>query len=190
MPPGFGQAGFICDMVQRIRGTLIMLYIETESKDAAFHFSVEEYFTRLAPVDAPVMMIWQTGNCVMLGGYQVAAAEIDLNYAQKEGIQIVRRSSGGGTIFTDSGTLLYTMITPLPKTRYPQQTAKELFGIGHQRVERHGACCQGGRPERHYHRWEKSFWHGSICPRRSGVQPLFPVIRYQFGNAYQGASGG
>lgn len=86
-----------------------MLYIEPPSTDAAFHFAAEEYamahFGR-----QPVMMIWQTGPCAMLGRNQIADAEIDLNLARRRGIQVVRRSSGGGTIFTDAGTLLFTMI--------------------------------------------------------------------------------
>jgi lipoate-protein ligase A len=95
-----------------------MIYIETDSKDAAFYFSVEEYFTRDIPSAEPVLIIWQTGNCAMLGRNQIAEAEIDIGYANRNNIQIVRRSSGGGTIFTDPGTLLYTMILPYGKTLY------------------------------------------------------------------------
>lgn len=87
-----------------------MLYVETESTDAAFHFSVEEYFMRHIQPDMPVIMLWQADKCAMLGNYQVADAEVNRNYAQKEGIRIVRRPSGGGTIFTDMGTFLYTVI--------------------------------------------------------------------------------
>ena len=104
-----------------------MLYIETERKDAAFHFSVEEYFMRRPHFDEPIMMIWQTGKCVMLGSFQVAGAEMDMNYAREEGIQIVRRSSGGGTIFTDSGTLLCTIILPCEEERDPWQIAKDML---------------------------------------------------------------
>ena len=85
-----------------------MYFIESDSKDAAFYFSVEEYF--MYRINAPLVMIWQTSPCVMLGRYQVAAAEINMDYAKQENIQIVRRSSGGGTIFTDEGTFLYTVI--------------------------------------------------------------------------------
>jgi len=103
-----------------------LLYIETESKDAAFHFSVEEYIMQSPLSDEPVIMIWQTHPCVMLGNYQIPDMEINLKYAQDAGIQIVRRSSGGGAIFTDLGTLLYTVILPRMKTQYPQQIAKEM----------------------------------------------------------------
>jgi len=88
-----------------------MIYIENNSASAAFHFSIEEFLMQ-NPKAEPVIMIWQTDKCVMVGTNQVVFAEIDMEYAQREGMQIVRRSSGGGTIFTDAGTLLYTMIQP------------------------------------------------------------------------------
>lgn len=102
-----------------------MLYIETESKDAAFHFSVEEYIVQYYPLNESVMMIWQADNCVMLGRCQVAEAEIDIDYTNQAGIQVVRRFSGGGTIFTDMGTLLFTMILPSTEEQYPLEVAKE-----------------------------------------------------------------
>lgn len=89
-----------------------MLYVTPNSQDAAFHFSVETYFLEHFPLDQPLFMIWQADQCAMLGANQVAAAEIDCSYAKKEQIQIVRRQSGGGTIYTDLGTLLYTLILP------------------------------------------------------------------------------
>lgn len=67
-----------------------------------------------ACADEAMFMTWRTGKCVMLGCNQVAHAEIDVRLADESGIQIVRRSSGGGTIFTDLGVLLYTVILPLP----------------------------------------------------------------------------
>ncbi|MCL2381648.1 MAG: lipoate--protein ligase [Treponema sp.] len=106
-----------------------MVYIETESHDGAFHFSVEEYMARDYPCGEPVMMIWQADRCVMLGLNQIAEAEIDTSYAKKEGITIVRRSSGGGTIFTDLGTLLFTLILPETQERYPLEIAKEKITI-------------------------------------------------------------
>ena len=89
-----------------------MRYITPPGSDAAFHFSVETYFTEHAPLDEPLFMIWQADNTAMLGLYQIPQAEISLPYAQEAGIRIVRRQSGGGTIFTDMGTLLYTLILP------------------------------------------------------------------------------
>jgi len=86
--------------------------VTPNSQDAAFHFSVETYFLEHFPLDQPLFMIWQADRCAMLGVNQVAAAEIDRDYAKREQIQIVRRQSGGGTIYTDLDTLLYTLILP------------------------------------------------------------------------------
>jgi len=81
--------------------------------DAAVHFYVEDLFTRHIKSDSPVLMLWRTEKTVMLGNNQIVDAEIETDYAQKAGIKIVRRSSGGGAIFTDLGTILYTVIEPL-----------------------------------------------------------------------------
>jgi len=90
-----------------------LILVETESKDAAFHFSVEELFTRYIRKNGPVLMLWQTDKTVMLGNNQTAQAEVDLEFALTSAIRVVRRSSGGGAIYTDSGTVLYTVIEPL-----------------------------------------------------------------------------
>ena len=89
-----------------------MRYVKPDSKDAAFHFSVEEYFMEHTPLSKPLFMIWQADNCAMLGANQVAQAEVNLACACENNIQTVRRLSGGGAIFTDLGTLLYTLILP------------------------------------------------------------------------------
>ena len=90
-----------------------MIFIENDCKDAAFHFSAEEYFTRYLRSVSPVLMLWQTEKTVMIGNNQTVTAEVDLDFAHACGIKVVRRSSGGGAIYTDSGTLLYTVIEPL-----------------------------------------------------------------------------
>lgn len=60
----------------------------------------------------PVFLLWSTRPTVMIGANQVVDLEIDRAKAEAAGVDIVRRSSGGGTIYTDPGTLLYTIILP------------------------------------------------------------------------------
>ncbi|MCL2820460.1 MAG: lipoate--protein ligase family protein [Oscillospiraceae bacterium] len=90
-----------------------MIFVQNDSNDAAYHFSAEEYFARYAKLKEAVYMLWQTGKTVMLGSNQMLSAEIDVDYAKKSDILIVRRSSGGGAIYTDPGTVLYTVIEPI-----------------------------------------------------------------------------
>jgi len=89
-----------------------MILFENDSTNAAFWFAAEEYVMRCLKPDEPVLMLWSTGDTIMVGANQVVDAEVDRVYAKKEMIEIVRRSSGGGTIFTDKETLQYTIILP------------------------------------------------------------------------------
>ena len=87
-----------------------LTYIEMESTDAAFHFCVELF--AMQNIQPPVLMLWQTKPTVMLGRNQIAASELDMDFADRAGIEVVRRPSGGGAIYTDGGTILYTLILP------------------------------------------------------------------------------
>jgi len=89
-----------------------MYFFSPESKDPAIHFSYEELFTRYIRFNEPVLMLWQTDRTIMLGNNQAVETEADIGYADKEGIKIVRRSSGGGAIYTDPGTIQYSLIEP------------------------------------------------------------------------------
>lgn len=57
-------------------------------------------------------MLWQNAPCVVLGRFQNAAAEVDLAEADRRGIRIVRRLSGGGAVYHDLGNLNYSLILP------------------------------------------------------------------------------
>ena len=89
-----------------------MFYIEPKSTDIAFNLAAEEYIMRNFPETEPVFMFWRTEKCVIIGRYQIAAAEIDLQAAHSLGIQIIRRSSGGGAVFSDPGNIMHSLITP------------------------------------------------------------------------------
>ena len=110
-----------------------MLYLRSDSQDAAYHFSVEEYFLQHFELRQPVVMLWQTKPCIMLGQYQIADAEIDIKHAEEQEVTIVRRPSGGGAIFTDQGTFLFSLILPAMLDDcgnydvFPQKAARAQF---------------------------------------------------------------
>jgi len=79
---------------------------------ASFYFSVEEYFTCFNQQKCPVFILWKTDKTVMLGNNQQVCYEVDKDYADELNIKIVRRKSGGGAIYTDRGTVLFTVIEP------------------------------------------------------------------------------
>jgi len=85
-----------------------MLCIYNTSTNAYFNLASEEYLLKNFSED--IFMLWQNEPSVIVGKYQNAFAEINLDFAEKNGLQIVRRFSGGGTVFHDSGNLNLTFI--------------------------------------------------------------------------------
>lgn len=87
-----------------------MIHIEHDSMDAAFWFGLEQDLLERDGLDEDVFLFWRTRPTLMLGRYQNAAAEIDEAYAKARGIAIVRRLTGGGTIYTDPGSWQFSFI--------------------------------------------------------------------------------
>ena len=88
-----------------------MIYYENHSRDPAFNMAVEEALLASAG-EEPLFLLWQNSPAVILGRHQDARREVDLAYAQQEGIAVIRRLSGGGAVYHDAGNLNYTFILP------------------------------------------------------------------------------
>ncbi|MBQ7475427.1 MAG: lipoate--protein ligase [Clostridia bacterium] len=87
-----------------------MIYVDTGSRDPYFNFGAEYYFAAERDLGDPVFLLWSTEPTLMIGKYQDIYGEIDLPYARDHGINVVRRLSGGGTIYTDPGGFQYSFI--------------------------------------------------------------------------------
>ena len=89
-----------------------MIYVETGSADVCFNFGLEYYLTAEKQLPDTVFLFWRTTPTLMVGRYQNVLEEIDRAYADAHGIRVVRRMSGGGTIYTDLGSWQFTFIEP------------------------------------------------------------------------------
>lgn len=87
-----------------------MIYIETGSADVFYNFGLEYYFTVEKQLPDTVFLFWRTTPTLMVGKYQNTLEEINKPYADGHGIKVVRRLSGGGTIYTDLGGWQFTFI--------------------------------------------------------------------------------
>lgn len=75
-----------------------MLYIPNESHDPCYNQAFEEYvFTAFPQED--ILLLWRNAPAVVCGSYQNVFAEVNVPEAQARGVAIVRRPSGGGTVF-------------------------------------------------------------------------------------------
>ena len=87
-----------------------MIYIETGSSDVYYNFGLENYFTVEKRLPDTAFLFWRTTPTLMVGKYQNLLEEINKPYADAHGIHLVRRMSGGGTIYTDLGGWQFTFI--------------------------------------------------------------------------------
>ena len=87
-----------------------MIYFETGSADVYYNFALEYYFTLEKRLPETVFLFWRTTPTLMVGKYQNVLEEINKPYADEHGIHLVRRMSGGGTIYTDMGGWQFTFI--------------------------------------------------------------------------------
>lgn len=89
-----------------------LVYFEVESTESYVQFGLEQYLAGEKRLDDCAFLLWRTRPTLMLGRYQNVYEEIDLDYARAKGIDLVRRASGGGTIYTDLGGYQFSYIQP------------------------------------------------------------------------------
>jgi lipoate-protein ligase A len=77
-------------------------------RDAPRNLALDEALGRMAgPV--PTLRLWRNGPCVVLGRFQVAAAEVDARACRALGVPVYRRFTGGGAVYQDPGYLTVTL---------------------------------------------------------------------------------
>ena len=88
-----------------------MIYINSNSTSPYFNFALEEYLLTKKDVgDDEIFLFWRTNPTVMVGRYQNTYCEINEKYVKEHNVNVVRRNSGGGTIYTDMGAWQFTFI--------------------------------------------------------------------------------
>lgn len=87
-----------------------MKYIRSCSTDIAYNLALEEYILNNYTSE-DYFILWKSDTCLVLGRNQNVFEEVDMKEAEKRGTIIVRRNSGGGTVFHDKGNLNFSFIT-------------------------------------------------------------------------------
>ena len=81
-----------------------------EGRRAAFYLATEEYVAEHLP-EGCYFLTWIVGPTVVMGRNQVMHQEVNLDFCCTEGIDIIRRRSGGGAIFADEQNIMTSLIT-------------------------------------------------------------------------------
>lgn len=85
-------------------------YDDTISRPLPFYLAMEEYFARNFADDSFFFM-WQVDPTVIIGRHQLLETEIDTQFCKKNGIEIVRRKSGGGAVYADRNNIMFSHVT-------------------------------------------------------------------------------
>lgn len=92
-----------------------MIYIPSYSTDPTWNLALEEYCQKNLTQFPEIIMLWQNDNSIIVGRYQNMAREINLDVAREKNVRVVRRSTGGGTVYHDLGNLNFSYILDCPK---------------------------------------------------------------------------
>jgi lipoate-protein ligase A len=79
--------------------------------DQATNLALEEALARSGP-PSPLLRIWQNAPCVVIGRAQRAEREANLAACAASGVPVLRRASGGGTVYQDLGNLNISLAAP------------------------------------------------------------------------------
>lgn len=80
-------------------------------KDPKFNLALEEYVLKHLNLDDDILLLWQNRPSVIVGRNQNVFEEINMPYLKSERIDMVRRISGGGTVYHDLGNVNFSFIT-------------------------------------------------------------------------------
>lgn len=83
---------------------------DNTERSLAFYLAMEEHVAHTVDADDCFFM-WQTDPSVIIGRNQLMANEVNTSYCRNNGIQIFRRKSGGGCVYSDRGNIMMSYIT-------------------------------------------------------------------------------
>ena len=104
-----------------------MIYVINNSDSCFFNHAAEEYL--MNNFDDEVFMLWINKPSILIGRNQNTISEINLDYVKENGIDVVRRLSGGGTVYNDLGNINFTFITYRNESEPQVKNGFEKFAL-------------------------------------------------------------
>ncbi len=75
----------------------------------SFFLAMEEHVA--GKIEGDAFFVWQSEPTVIIGRNQDLEAEVNLDYCRENNVRIVRRKSGGGCVYSDSGNIMISFIS-------------------------------------------------------------------------------
>ena len=78
-------------------------------RSLAFYLAMEEFVAR--EIEGEAFFVWRVEPTVIYGRNQVLENEVNLEYCREHGVDVVRRKSGGGCVYSDLGNIMVSYIS-------------------------------------------------------------------------------
>lgn len=78
-------------------------------RSLAFYLAMEEFVAR--EIEGETFFVWRVQPTVIYGRNQVLENEVNLEYCREHGVDIVRRKSGGGCVYSDLGNIMVSYVS-------------------------------------------------------------------------------
>jgi lipoate-protein ligase A len=109
-----------------------LLYVDNSSNDPEYNLAFEESLFDISMRCGDITAtLWVNSPSVIVGRFQNTHEEVNVSYAMKHNIKIVRRVTGGGAVYHDLNNMNYSFVIP-PKPSYDEDINRlldELTGI-------------------------------------------------------------
>lgn len=146
-----------------------MIYIQHESTNPFFNHALEEYV--MTQMEEEAFILWRNEPSILIGRNQNTLSEIHADFVKEKGISVVRRLSGGGTVFCDLGNINFTFITQkteesngFEKFASPVISALKALNIPAEFTGRNDIVIEGKKfsGNAQYHFQNKLLHHGTL----------------------------
>ena len=85
--------------------------IISSSLDPYLNLSIENYLLR-EEFEGHRLFLWRSSPSIVMGRFQNPWLECKIDKIEEDGVNLVRRQSGGGTVYHDEGNLNFTFLSP------------------------------------------------------------------------------
>ncbi|TAQ85917.1 hypothetical protein B7494_g5758 [Chlorociboria aeruginascens] len=124
--------------------------------DPYLNLSIEHFLLQKTPPDSTILFLYTNRPCIVIGRNQNPWVEVNLGIlnAGTKHVSLVRRRSGGGTVFHDEGNVNYSVICPTAdfnRNKHAEMVVRALhtLGVEHAKVnERHDIILENKFGER------------------------------------------
>ena len=149
------------------------LFYRSPSPDGWDNLALDEHLLNIAKPGELYLYLYVNGSAVILGRNQNPWKECDLEAMERDGIQLVRRLSGGGAVYHDRGNLNFSFVSGAGRSDEAAQNdlllaALRDFGVEAEFSGRNDFCAADGRKfsgTAYCNRGENRLRHGTLLIR-------------------------